>query len=117
MPRSRAIPSARAVDRERQVAQLGGALGADGGHDGVVRDVLVVVAELGLGGRREDRLGQPAAVLEPGRQRDAADLAGRAVVEQPGPGEVAAGDALDGVHREPLAHDRPAAYGVRDVGR
>ena len=54
-----------------------------------------MLAERGLRGRREDRLGQPAAVLEPRRQRDAADLAGGAVVEQPGAGEVAAGDALD----------------------
>ena len=40
---------------------------------------------------------------QPGRQRDAADLAGGGVVEQAGPGQVAAGDALDGVHVEPLA--------------
>ena len=34
---------------------------------------------------------------------------------QPGPGEVAAGHALDGHHVEPLAHDRPAEDLLRHV--
>ena len=40
----------------------------------------------------------------------------RAVVEQPGAGEVAAGHALDREHLEPLAHDRAAGDGVGHVG-
>ena len=90
--------------------------GADRGDDGVERDVLVVVAEVGLRGRGEDRLGQPAAVDQPGRQRDAADLAGRVVVEQPGPGQVAARDALDGIHREVVADDGTTGDLGRHVG-
>ena len=44
----------------------------------------------------------------PAGSGDAADLAGGAVVGEPRPGEVAAGDALDGVHRQRLADHRPA---------
>ena len=39
-----------------------------------------VVARGGLGGRREDRLGQPVGLRQPGGQRDAADRAGPPVV-------------------------------------
>ena len=41
-------------------------------------DVLVVLAQLGLRGRREDRLGQAVGLPQPGRQLDAADGALRA---------------------------------------
>ena len=58
-------------------------------------DVLVVLAVLGLGRRREDRLGQPVALAQPGRQRDAADRAARLVLLPAGAGEVAADDDLD----------------------
>ena len=66
------------VDVEGEVAQRPRVGLADGVDDGGEVDVLVVLAELGLGRGREDRLGQPAAVLEPRRQRDAADAAGGA---------------------------------------
>ena len=66
-----------AVDGEGQHPQLGRGVVADLLGDRLEVDVLVVLAERGLGRRGEDRLGQPAAVLEPGGQRDAAHLAVR----------------------------------------
>jgi hypothetical protein len=36
-------------------------------------DVLVVLAQVGLGGRREERLGQLVGLAQAGRQVDAAD--------------------------------------------
>ena len=77
--------------------------------------VLVVLPQLGLGGGGEDRLRQPAAVLEPLGQCDPAHLARGPVVDEARAGEVAARDALDREHREPLADDRAAVHGDRDV--
>jgi hypothetical protein len=105
------------VDLQRQVTQPRGRLGADGGHHRVVRDVLVVLAELGLGRRGEDRLVQARALDQPGAQRDAADLAGGVVVEQAGAAQVPAGDTLDGEHLQLLAHHRAPGDLGRDVGR
>ena len=117
MPRSTGDLLGPGVDLQGEVTQPGGRVVADGAGDGGVRDVLVVVADGGLRGGGEDRLGEAAAVLEPGGQRDAADLAGGAVVGQPGAGEVAAHDALDGVHLEALADHRAPLHRVRHVGR
>ena len=62
---------------QRPVADdLGGALEVD---------VLVVVADLGLGRRGEDRLRQPVGLLEAGGQLDPADRAGRRYSFQPEP--------------------------------
>jgi hypothetical protein len=68
-----------------------------------------VVADVGLGRRREDRLRERGAVEQPLRQRDAAHRAGLAVVDEPASGEVAAGHALDGLHDQPTAQHRAAA--------
>jgi hypothetical protein len=105
------------VDLHREHPQLGGGVVADGLDDCLVVDVLVVVAQVGLRGRGEDRLGQVAAVLEPGGQRDAADLARTPVVEQSGSGEVAARHALHGEHVELFADHRAPRDGRRHVGR
>ena len=67
-----------AVDGEGRLAQLGGGLGADLAGDLLVRDVLVVLADRGLGGRGEDRRGQLGAVDQALGQREAADRAGLA---------------------------------------
>ena len=66
-----------AVDGEGRLAQLGRGLGADLAGHLLVGDVLVVLADLGLGGGREDRRGQLRAVDEALGQREAADRAGR----------------------------------------
>ena len=58
--------------REREVADPLGDVAADPADHRVEVDVLVVFADLGLGGRREDRLGQAVALAQAGRQRDAA---------------------------------------------
>src|SRR5918994_2681856 len=69
-------------------------------------DVDVVLAELGLRGRCEDRRRQPGPVDQSGRQRHAAHRPDGAVVLQPGSGEVATGDTLDRHHVEALAQER-----------
>ena len=71
-----------AVGRQGEIAQLVGALGADHVDHVGERDVLVVFAELGLGGRGEQRRVELAGLGQAGRQRDAADLAGLLVVQQ-----------------------------------
>jgi hypothetical protein len=52
------------VDRERRVAQLGGALRTDQLDRALERDVLVVLAHRRLVCGGEDRLRQPVAVLK-----------------------------------------------------
>ena len=58
-----------------------------------------MLAEVGLGRRREDRLRQPVRKPQPGRQRDPADRPALLVVLPAAAGQVAAHDAL---HRERL---------------
>src|SRR5919106_571704 len=72
--------------------------GADDLRGALEVDVLVVVAELGLGRRGEDRLGQPLGLAQPSRKLDAAHRTRLAVLAPPGPGQVAANHALDRVH-------------------
>ena len=108
------------VDLQGGVAQLGGAVGAHQLDDSVEGDVLVVFPKFGLAGRREERLGELAGLGQALGQLDATHLAGLAVVDQPGPGQVAAGDALDGHHVQPADHQRPAEHLCGDalvVGR
>ncbi len=64
-------------------------------------DVLVVLAELGLGRRGEDRAGQAVRLRQAGGQPDPADRAGLAVLAPARSGKVAPDDALDRVHVEP----------------
>ena len=108
------------VGLQGAVAQLVGADGADQFDDVGEADVLVVCAEFGLGGRREQRLVELAGLPEAGRQRDAADLTGALVVQQAGAGEVAAGHTLHRHHVECANHQRAAQHLVGDariVGR
>src|SRR5207247_11288944 len=80
---------------ERQRAQaLRRRLADDRAHAFEV-DVLVVSGR-GLGGRREDRLGQAAALDEPRRQLHPADGARLLVLLESRAREVAARHALDG---------------------
>ncbi|KUI56146.1 hypothetical protein VP1G_03445 [Cytospora mali] len=82
------------------------------------RDVLVVLAQLGLGGGRVDgALGQGLALLEPGGHGHAAHGAVLLVLDPRGPRDVAAHDGLDGEHLE-LAHlHAAAAHEARLLGR
>lgn len=93
------------------VAQLGGVLLAVAGEllfqhlDALfVGDVLVVVADLGLGGGSVDRLGQLVGLLQALGQLDAAHLAGLLVAGPAAAGDVAAHDALNGQHGQLTAH-------------
>ena len=93
------------------VAQLGGVLLAVAGEllfqhlDALfVGDVLVVVADLGLGGGSVDRLGQLVGLLQALGQLNAAHLAGLLVAGPAAAGDVAAHDALNGQHGQLTAH-------------
>lgn len=68
-----------------------------------------------LGGRRENRLGQPAALDQTGRQLQSADCLRLLVLFPARPGEVAADDALDRHHVRPADHHAASIEGV-DVG-
>ena len=59
------------------------------------RNVLVVVTGLGLGGRREDRLGQPGGIRQTRRQRHAAHRLRRLVLLPAAAREVATHHRLD----------------------
>src|SRR5688572_13155481 len=78
--------------------------------------VLVVVAHLGLGRRREDRLGELLGLLEPIRELDPTDRAGRPVVLPARPGDVAANDAFDRCHLQALDQHRAPAELLGHVG-
>ena len=97
------------------VAQLGGVLLAVAGEllfqhiDALlVGDILVVIADLGLGGGGVDRLRQLLGLLQALGQLDAADLAGLLVAGPAASGDVAADDALDGQHGQLAAHHAAA---------
>mmetsp|Transcript_22396 Transcript_22396/g.60074 ORF Transcript_22396/g.60074 Transcript_22396/m.60074 type:complete len:309 (+) Transcript_22396:453-1379(+) len=77
-------------------------------------DVLVVVAQLRLGRRREQRRRQLRAVLQARGQRVAADAARLLVVDPPRPRDVPADDRLHRQHRQ-LAHEHRTAVDDRLV--
>ena len=64
----------------------------------LIRDVLVVVAQVGLGAGGVDGLGELVRLAQALGQGDAADLAGLLVAGPAAAGDVAADDALDGQH-------------------
>src|SRR4029450_1584021 len=78
------------------------------------RLVDVLVVPLGrLGRRGEDRLRKALGPAEPGRKAVAADRSRLPVVLPSGAREIAADDALDREHLEPLAaHPPPLAAGL-----
>jgi hypothetical protein len=78
-------------------------------------DVLVVVADLRLGGRCEDRRRQLLGLLQAGGQLDPADRLIDLVLLPAGAGQVATDDALDRVHLEPLDPDPAAGDLLRHV--
>ena len=77
---------------------------------------LVMLAGLGLGGRREDGLGQLAGVFQAGGQRHAADRLRRLVFLPAAAGQVAAHNGLDRNRLEPLDQHR-AAHHLWQLGR
>ena len=104
------VRGAELVDGDREAAQLLEQRAVADDLGGAVEvHVLVVVADLGLGRGREDRLGQLLGLLQPVRQLDPADRAGGLVVLPARPGDVAAHDALHRHHLEPLDQHRAAA--------
>ena len=99
------VLSALLVQGDGVVPQLGGVLFAVAGellfqhlNAALVGDVLVVVADLGLGGGGVDGLRQLLGLLQTLGQLDAAHLAGLLVAGPAAAGDVAAHDALDGQH-------------------
>ena len=105
------------VDGKGVFAHLLGVGAAHDVDDVVEVDVLVVVPQRRLRRRREDRLRQARAVDEARGQRDPADAAGRQVVVQAGPGQVAAHHALDREHLQRQAHGGAAGDARGDLGR
>ncbi len=107
------------VERDRAVADLRGELLA-AAREGFLEDfnasleadIFVVVADLGFGGRRVDRLRQLVALAEAFRQRDPADRAVLFVACPAGAGDVAADDALDRDHGE-LLHQHAVPVKLR----
>src|SRR3972149_8818884 len=71
--RTHCLSEAEGVAPEGRPPDALSELGADQAHDVVEADVLVVGAQLGLRGGREERLGEALALAQPRRQRDAAD--------------------------------------------
>ena len=73
-------------------------------------------AEFGLGRRGEQRMVELTGLHEAAGQVDAADRAGPLIVQQPGPGEIAAGHAFHRHHVELTNHQRPAQHFSGDAG-
>src|SRR3546814_20341501 len=115
MPRARVFGRLR-IDRQRRVADLLRQIGADALLDFDVADVLVVLANRRLVGRREDRLRQLVGHLQTGRQRDAADRAGLLVVLPAAADQVAAHDRFERQRLE-LANALAASPEERRVGK
>ena len=103
------------VHLDGQVAQLRCGVLAEDLRAALEADVLIVVADLGLRGGREDRLGELGGVHQALGQLDAAHGALLLVLLQAAAGKVAAHDALDGEHLG-LLHQHEAAAQVVGVG-
>lgn len=104
------------VDGEGQVAQAVGEVGAEAGGNKIEGNVLVVPA-FGFVGGRVDGLGQTRAILQAGRQRDAADGARALVILPAGADEVAAGHAFHVDHAGFVDEHDASAQGVAIGGR
>ena len=104
------------VNLDTDFFDLRGQFGANDLLDLRVADVFVMLAGLGLGGGREDRLGQLAGVFQAGGQRHAADRLRGLVFLPAAAGQVAAHHGLDRNRLEPLDQHR-AAYHLRQLGR
>ena len=85
---------AAAIDLQRQRFQPRDQIGPDQPAGFFLADVHIVAA-LGLGGRREDRLGQAIGFAQARRQRDAADLPGLLIFLPARSRQVAARHAFD----------------------
>src|SRR5207253_8958165 len=104
------------VERERESLEVPGELGADHARELRAADVLVV-ARLGLRGRREDRLGELLRLDERLWKLLARDRAERFVFGPGGTGDVAAGDALDVDALAVLHEHRPPGERTRIAKR
>ncbi len=98
------------VEGDADVAHLGGQLLADAVFHLFEGDVLVVLADVGLGGRGEQRLGQLVGLAQAGGQLDAADGAACLIVLPAGADDVAAHDGFHQDRLEALGHDGAAAH-------
>ena len=110
-PSGQRIISAFFVQRDRAVADGLGVFSAAAGelllqhfHALLEADVLVVVADLCLGAGCVDGLGKLGALLKSLRKLNAAHCAVLLVACPAAARDIAADDALDGEHRELLAH-------------
>ncbi len=103
------------VHGQGQIAQGDGIVVADQLGAAFKRDVLVMVADLGLGGRGEDGLGQLRGIHEALGQRDAAHGALALVLFQTAAGQIPAHDAFHGKHLG-LLHQHEAAAQVIGIG-
>ena len=119
MPRSAAHAAPRGVELERDVARPRGEVRADELGGLLERDVLVVVADLGLGRGREHRLGELRRLQQSLRQPLAVHGPVGAVLLPGRAGDVAADDALDRQHLGAAAqHDAAAQLGLlRGLGQ
>ena len=79
-------------------------------------DVLVVLAQVGFRGRREDWLGQFVGLLQAGGQRDAADGAGGLVILPARTDQVTAHHRFDHDRLQAFRNDRAAAHLLRFAG-
>ena len=108
---------AELVDRERDRPQLVVAVGA---HErgGVGVGQRQVVALVGLGGGREDRLGQPLGLTQSGGERPAHDRAGLLVVGPRGTEQVAPRHTLQADRLRRLHQHRPTGHvATRGLGK
>src|SRR5262245_20158242 len=89
------VLSSMSIERERRRAYLLGESAPDEAHDLLVRDVLVVRTELGLGRGRENRFGQAIGLTQTRRKLNAADETSRLVILPAGADQVAANHGFD----------------------
>ena len=106
-PPARGVSGRLAVHEQGAEPQPGGPVLAHRLGQPLERHVLVVPA-VGLRRRRKNRLRQLVPLPQPGRQLHPAHRPGGPVLLPPGPGQVAAGHALERHHRR-LPHQHGAA--------
>ena len=110
------------VQHQAHPAYFLGAFGAEQLHRLFEVDVLVVIADGGLGGGGVDRFRQLLGLLQARGQLDAADLAGLLVILPARADQVAAHDGLHRQRAQPLDDDRAVlepfvVIGVEDIAQ
>ncbi|MNS95725.1 hypothetical protein D3C72_1299950 [compost metagenome] len=100
----------RLVKLNGHVAHLGGQFGADALFHFSKADIFVMLAQLGLGRRGEDRFRQFFRLLQARWQLDAADAARVLVIFPARTDDVATHDCLDHDRLQALGHDGAALH-------